>query len=157
MCIDKFNPNYYVDLADDSAMIQAAVDEAAKTGDAVTIPRHNARTGKNIWDISRSIMLYTGSVIYLDNCHLRQADDVITNIFRNSNNETELGCTREGRQSNITIIGMGNCLLDGGVKNGLTEVNCAEYGVKSACENSMFNFMNVETHTHTHLIPLFVP
>ena len=144
---EKFDPNYYADLADDCAMIQAAVDEAAKTGDAVTIPRYNARTGKTVWDISRAIMLYTGSVIYLDNCHLRQADDVITNIFRNSNNETEIGCTREGRQSNIQIIGMGNCLLDGGIKNGLTEVNCAEYGVKSACENSMFNFMNVEQVT----------
>ena len=82
---DKFNPNFYSHLEDDSAMIQAAVDEAAKYGESVTIPRYNERTGEPIWIISRAIKLYSGSVVYLDNCHLRQADNVIENIFKNSN------------------------------------------------------------------------
>ncbi len=141
---NKFDPNYYAHLENDSAMIQAAVDAAAETGDAVTIPRYNARTGGHVWNISKSILLHTGSVIYLENCHLRQADDHNTNIFRNSNNDTPLGYTREGRQSNISIIGMGNCLLDGGEYTGVTEANYEEAGLKSACENSMINFMNVE-------------
>lgn len=141
---DKFNPNYYSNLKDDSAMIQAAVDEAAKYGESVTIPRYNERTGEPIWIISRAIKLYSGSVVYLDNCHLRQADNVIENIFKNSNNGTPEGFTREGRQSWISIIGLGNPLLDGGNHNGMTEVNCEEYGHPSAYENCMFNFLNVE-------------
>ena len=68
---DQFNPNFYAHLEDDSAMIQAAVDAAAQTGDAVTIPRRNERTGKNVWDICRAILLHTGSVLYLDNCKYR--------------------------------------------------------------------------------------
>ncbi|MBE7002130.1 MAG: hypothetical protein E7421_05500 [Ruminococcaceae bacterium] len=142
--LDKFNPNFYAHLADDSAMIQAAVDAAAETGDAVTIPRHNARTGKPIWDICRAILLYSGSIVYLDNCHLRQADGINTNIFRNSNNDTPAGFTREGRQRNISIIGLGHCLLDGGEHTGVTEDNYKEKGVKTAFENCMINFANVE-------------
>jgi len=141
---DRFNPNYYINLADDSAMIQAAVDAAVQTGDAVTIPRFNERTGKPVWIIERAINLHSNSIIYLDNCHLRQADNVIQNIFRNSNNGTAKGYTRMGRQSCISIIGMGHCLLDGGEHNGMTEVNCREYGHEAAYENCMFNFLNVE-------------
>ncbi len=141
---DKFNPNYYAHLEDDSAMIQAAVDAAAEYGEAVTIPRYNERTRTRVWNICRAIMLHTGSVIYLDNCHLRQADGINTCIFRNSNSETLKGCCRAGRQSNISIIGKGNCLLDGGQHTGATEVNYKEYGLKAAWDNSMINFINVE-------------
>lgn len=141
---DKFNPNYYVNLEDDSAMIQAAVDAAAETGDAVTIPRHNARTGEDMWHICRAIQLHTGSVVYLDNCHLRQVDLIDCNIFRNSNNGTPLGFTREGRQYNITIEGIGNCVLDGGKTTGVTEENFRDAGLLGAQEESVFYFMNVE-------------
>ncbi len=141
---DQFNPNFYAHLEDDSAMIQAAVDAAKESRAAVTIPRYNERTGKYIWNISRSIKLYTGSVIYLDNCHLRQADDCNTNIFRNFNNGTPKGFTRMGRQSDISIIGKGNALLDGGEHTGATEDNYKEFGLLGPQENSMLYFMNVE-------------
>lgn len=141
---NPYDPNAYAHLADDSAMIQAAVDAAAEFGEAVTIPRYNARTGGNIWHISRAILLHTGSVIYLDNCHLRQADYCVDNIFRNSNNDTPLGFTREGRQTDITIEGMGNCLLDSGEYPGVTEDNYREAGLSHNYINCMFNFVNVE-------------
>ena len=144
MMCEKFNPNFYVHLEDDSAMIQAAVDAAKESRAAVTIPRYNQRTGKYVWNITRSIQLYTGSVIYLDNCHLRQADDCNTNIFRNSNNGTPKGFTRMGRQSNISIIGRGNALLDGGEHTGATEDNYQQFDLLSPTENSMLYFMNVE-------------
>jgi len=141
---DKYNPNYYVNLSDDSAMIQAAVDAAAETGDEVIIPRYNARTGENIWNISRAIRLHTGSSVCLDCCHLRQADGVYQNIFINSNHGTPLGYTREGRQYDIRIYGRGNALLDGGIHNGLREHNHNRDGLPHIEYNSMFNFLNVE-------------
>ena len=142
--LNKYNPNFYKNLEDDSAMIQAAVDAARDSGEAVTIPRFNERTGECVWDISRAIELYTGSVIYLDNCYIRQADGAIQNIFRNSNNEKPEGYTREGRQHDITIIGFGNATLDGGNYPGMNEVNYREYGYDNNYVNCMFNFINCE-------------
>ncbi|MBR2885640.1 MAG: hypothetical protein IKB93_12780 [Clostridia bacterium] len=144
---EKFDPNYYADLANDSAMIQAAVDEAAKYGEAVTIPRRNMRTGENLWSIERAIKLHSGSIVYLDNCYLRQADDVFENVFRNSNNGAENGLTREGRQYDIQIIGKGNCIIDGGKHNGMTEVNHSHSGMPHIIDNSVFNFCNAERIT----------
>ena len=79
--MNRFNPNFYANLEDDSAMIQAAVDAAAETGETVTIPRHNERTGEDIWMITHAVRLHTGSVVCLDNCILRQADGMFENIF----------------------------------------------------------------------------
>ncbi|MFA7637597.1 MAG: hypothetical protein WCX81_07525 [Monoglobales bacterium] len=140
----KFNPNNYKNLQDDSAMIQAAIDEAAKTGETVLIPRHNERTNSEIWDIKRAIKLHSGSVVCLDNCHLRQADGMMENMFMNSNNETDFGYTREGRQYDIKVYGLGNAVLDGGVHNGLREHNHSRDGRPHIDHNSMFNFVNVE-------------
>lgn len=144
----KFNPNNYKNLADDSEMIQAAVDAANETGEKVIIPRFNERTGKNIWIISRAIRLYSGSVICLDNCVLRQADGVFDNIFVNSNQGTPLGFTREGRQHDIKIYGRGNALLDGGNHNGITEHTYKlNGGGKWIIYNCMINFLNTERIT----------
>lgn len=138
------DPNFYINLEDDSAMIQAAVDAAAKTGDTVTIPRRNERTGKDIWIISRAIRLHSGSVVCLDSCHMRQADGVYQNMFINSNHGTPMGYTREGRQYDIHVYGKGTALLDGGVHNGLREHNHNRDGLPHIEYNSMFNFLNVE-------------
>ncbi len=133
---NPFNPNSYAHLDSDSAMIQAAVDAAAKTGEAVTIPRYNERTGQRVWNITKEIVLYSGSVLYLDNCHLRQADGVNTCIFRNAYSETLVGRCRAGRLHHISIIGRGNCLLDGG--------NSPEQAPNAPWDNSIINFINVE-------------
>lgn len=139
-----YDPNYYAQLGDDSSMIQAAVDAAASVGETVTIPRYNARTGLHIWNIERAIRLHTGSVICLDNCTLRQADGMFENIFINSNQGTPALFTREGRQYDIKIYGLGNALLDGGIHNGKTEYTQNTPESKPVMFNSVFNFMNAE-------------
>ena len=138
-----FNPNNYSHLYDDSAMIQSAVDEAKNTGETVVIPRLNKRTGECVWNITRAIKLYSGSVICLDNCILRQADGVFDNIFVNSNLGTPEGFTREGRQKDIKIYGLGNATLDGGIPNGITEHTQGKDD-RPVIYNSMINFLNVE-------------
>jgi len=142
--MDRFNPNSYANLEDDSAMIQAAVDAAAETGETVTIPRHNERTGEDIWMITHAVRLHTGSVVCLDNCILRQADGMFENIFINSNHGTPEGFTREGRQYDIRIYGLGNATLDGGNHNGLTETTAKEPGRPPVMVNCMFDFLNCE-------------
>ena len=140
---EKFNPNFYTDLDSDSAMIQAAVDAAAEVGEAVTVPRLNRRTGKRIWEITAAIRLHENSVIFLDNCHLRQADGINTCIFQNSYYEELVSRCRTGRQKYISIIGKGNAVLDGGEPTGLTPENLEEQGVKHLWANCMINMVNV--------------
>ncbi len=110
------DPNRY-ELASDAARIQAAVDEARASGGAVRIPRINARTNEPLWEIDTAIELHSGSVVYLDNCHLRLADGVFCNIFKNSHARTPQGLTPAGRQYDIRILGLGNAVLDGGNHN----------------------------------------
>ena len=136
----SIDPNDFLTLSSDSAMIQAAVDEAAKTGSAVVIPRVNKRTGKAIWNISEAIKLYTGSAVYLDNCHLRLADGVFCNIFINSHLYTEKALDIKGRQFDIRISGFGNAVLDGGEYNGC---NAPERQAKW-WQNSGIHFGNAE-------------
>lgn len=106
----------------DSQTIQNAVDHAEKTGiNRVVIPRHNDRTGENIWNISSAILLPSNMTVVLEDAHLRLCDGVFDNIFRNRNIFTPEGNTLEGEQEGIHILGSGNALLDGGVHNGLVE------------------------------------
>ncbi|MBE6691623.1 MAG: hypothetical protein E7590_10185 [Ruminococcaceae bacterium] len=108
--------------ASDSETIQNAVDHAEKShAETLVIPRENPRTGAPLWVIERSILLPSDLCIMLEGAHLRLADGVIENIFRNKNAWTPLGNTAEGEQSGIRIIGMGQALLDGGKPNGMCE------------------------------------
>ena len=110
-----YTPNDFLELTSDSAMIQAAVDEAAKYGARVEIPRYNARTGKCMWELEDSIKLHTGSQVILDNCHIRLADFHYINFFMNSN-AVQFGkqIRKANRQYDISLIGRGNPVLDGG-------------------------------------------
>lgn len=141
--MNLFDPNSYTHLPDDAAMIQAAVDAARETGASVVIPRHNERTGKDLWDLPRAVLLYSGSSIVLDNCFLRQSDDSIDNIFRNSICRTPEGTKKENRQYDIHIQGIGNATLDGGKYNGICEGNWREKGV-DLFGNCLIHFQNVE-------------
>ena len=78
-----YTPNDYKHLESDSEMIQAAVDEAAKFGATVVIPRVNERRGECLWEIHTPIVLHTGSSIVLENCYMRLKDDSYTNFFVN--------------------------------------------------------------------------
>jgi|GEM_PF-441136 len=142
--MNRFDPNYYLDAKDDAEMIQAAVDAAAESGERVTIPRRNLRTGKDIWMVPRSILLHTGSSVTLDNCHLRQADGIFDNLFRNANGRTEEARTVAGRQYDITIQGIGHAVLDGGNHNGLIERNSEKDGRPHIIANTTLHFHNCE-------------
>ncbi|MEA4823831.1 MAG: glycosyl hydrolase family 28 protein [Clostridiaceae bacterium] len=140
----RFDPNFYLDAASDAEMIQRAVDAAAETGEKVTIPRRNLRTGQDIWMIPQAVLLHSGSILVLDNCHLRQDDGVYDNLFRNANARTDQAKTRAGRQYDILIIGIGHAILDGGNHNGLVERNSEKDGRPHIIVNTMLHFHNCE-------------
>jgi hypothetical protein len=121
-----YSPNEYKHLGSDSKMIQAAVDEAAKHGATVVIPRVNERTDACLWEIDEAIVLHTGSNILLENCYMRLVDDTYTNFFVN---DATLGkwWKKETRNFDIKITGTGNALLDGGKPNDLIENNFTIY------------------------------
>ncbi|MDO4744618.1 MAG: hypothetical protein Q4A86_04460, partial [Clostridia bacterium] len=143
------NANDFKNERNDSAMIQAAIDAAKETGKAVVIPKINERTGKAVWDISEGLVLYSGSIVILQNCHLRLADGAVCNMFRNSHSKTDIALEEEGAERDIRIIGMGKALVDGGIHNGLYEDNgIARKVMKKSehkiSENCMMFFQNVE-------------
>ena len=143
------NANDYAHLNSDTDMIQAALDDASKTGQSVLVPKHNSRTGKDIWIIDKSIVLYSESTVILNNSHLRLADECICNMFTNSNARKPISLEEEGKEKNITIKGIGSALLDGGNHNGLYEVNgiarsVSKYPDKPISLNCLMYFENVE-------------
>ena len=101
------NVNTFSDCGSDADMIQAAVDAAAKTGQSVLVPKYNVRTGKDLWEIDKTVLLHTSTTLILQNCHLRMADGAICNMFMNSNARTDAALTEAGKQSYITIRGEG--------------------------------------------------
>ena len=141
--------NQFSDRTSDSDMIQAAVDLARETGQAVVIPKKNRRTHRDIWEIDKTIVLYSESTIILQNCHLRMADGAICNMFASLYARTPMAMEAENIQRNITIRGVGKAILDGGKHNGLYEVNgiarnVSKYPEHSASENCMIFMQNVE-------------
>lgn len=142
--MNMFCPNSYAYLQDDAAMVQAAVDAAVKTGAAVTIPRTNARTGRDLWEFKRSVRLHSGSTVMLDNCHIRHADESFDNLFKNDTCRTEDACEVSNRQYDIYICGIGHAVLDGGNHNGVTEHNYKEKNMPPVYFNCAVHFHNVE-------------
>lgn len=128
----------------DSESIQNAIAAAKSSGlDTVVIPRRNERTGEMLWNISETILLPSGITIIIDNAHLRLADGVFCNMFRNENMYNEAGLSAEGEQHDIRILGRGNALLDGGNHNGLTERTSMKEGYPHIYHNSFILLHNV--------------
>ena len=134
----------YSHLPSDSAQIQAAVNEAAKAGGVAVIPSVNPRTGKDVWDIDETILLPDRTVLKLINAHLRLTDDFIGHMFQNSNAETPLGRTQAGRQYDISLLGLGHSVLDGGRYNGIVEKANKLPGAIHSRNNIMTLMYNVE-------------
>lgn len=137
------NPNRWANLADDAQMIQAAVDEAAKTGQTVVIPARNERTGEKMWVLERAVKLHSGSAVCLENAHLRLADGAVDSLFKNDTARTGQAARPENRQHDICLFGVGSAVLDGGRHNGVIERNEAQTGHR-ALENTLVHFQNVE-------------
>lgn len=124
----------------DSQTIQTAIDRALELREnKVVVPAINPRTGENLWEIKETIFIPSDFALILDNCHLRMADGVFCNMFCNKNAYDE-DCKE---QNNISIIGIGNVLLDGGVPNGLTEKTSNKDGFPNILNNTMILFRNV--------------
>lgn len=123
-----YSPNDFLNLSSDYEMIQAAVDEAAKYGATVEIPRFNERTQKHLWEIDKTILLHTGSNVVLNNCHIRLCDYSYSGFFTNSNTvDGDSVYLKENRQYDITITGVGNPVLDGGKPLDVKEIDYVLY------------------------------
>lgn len=123
------DPAYYGQT--DAETIQNAVDAAAKTGAMVLIPRYNARTDSTIWNIEKAVVLPTGTTVALLRAHLRQVDFTYENLFRAEDAE------------NITIVGIGDSILDGGLHNQLKMRNAEMFGMDIRV-NATACFRNVQ-------------
>lgn len=130
--------------ATDAEQIQNAITEAKKSGtNRVRIPRHNDRTGADIWNIDRTVFLPDDIELLIDNAHLRLADGAFCNLFANEAITKETARTSAGEQKNITLRGIGNAILDGGTYNGLSEKNSLQDGRPHISVNTTLLFFNV--------------
>lgn len=120
---DCYTPNEFIGTSD-SRVIQQAISEAIRTGcNTVTIPSYNARTDSYEWIINETILLPDNITVYLDNCRMTLAEGVFCNMFSNSLAYTDKIRRLENEQHDITLIGIGHPILDGGVYNGFSEHN----------------------------------
>ena len=94
--------------------IRTCIEEAVQSG-------RRCATVTGEWEIAEAVRLPSNFTLILENCHLRLADGCYANVFVNEHNETEIGKTIAGTDRNISIIGHGKAVLDGGEYNGLGE------------------------------------
>lgn len=141
---ELWNANAHADLESDRAMIQAAVDEAARAGREAVVPAVNARTGRRVWDMDGTVYLPSGCHLHLEGAHLRMADGALGRMFQNRNCLTPLGCTLEGRQRDISIRGTCGAVLDGGEYPGWSEKSWGVPGVPRACDQMLLCLHNAE-------------
>ena len=125
----------------DSQSLSLAIRKAKQTGvNRVLIPKHNQRTGGDLWEITETVRLPDDIELIFDNAHLRLADGVYGNMFANQNLGTLLGQTPAGEQRNITLRGIGSAVLDGGRYNGLSERSCSKEGLPHISVNTTLFF-----------------
>ena len=123
------DPAYFGET--DAQTLQNAVNAAAEKGAMLVIPRYNARTGGTVWNIEKAVNLPSGTTVGLLRTHLRQADFTYENLFR----------AEDARD--ITILGIGDAVLDGGLHNQLKMRNADRYGMNIRVNATVF-FRNVE-------------
>lgn len=115
-----------------NALIKEAIDNGSRT----------ARVSGE-WEIDEAVRLPSNFTIILEDCHLRLADGSYTNIFVNEHNETELGNTTDGTDMNISVIGRGKAILDGGNMNDVHEKVPAAERKAPIYKNNLLLFTNV--------------
>ena len=96
------------------------------------------------WEISEAIRLPSNFTLILENAHLQMADGVYSNMFVNENHGKEVGRGADGTDRNISIIGKGTAVLDGGKYNGLSEKNQSQNGLPPIWKNNLVLFTNVD-------------
>ncbi|MBR5587015.1 MAG: hypothetical protein IKW02_03540, partial [Clostridia bacterium] len=96
------------------------------------------------WEITSAIRIPSDFTLILDNCHLKMADGTFDNMFVNEHHGTPEGNTIAGTDHNISIIGRGNVILDGGQYNGLSEKTSLKDGMPHISKNNLLLFTNVD-------------
>jgi len=115
----------------------------SKIAEAVENETRTARiSGKRI--IESAVRIPSNFTLILEDCHLIMADGVYSNMFVNEHHDTDEGRTVAGTDYNISIIGRGMAILDGGEYNGLHERNAGKDGLPPIFLNNLILFTNVE-------------
>lgn len=117
--------------------ITSKIDEAIKD-------ESRTATVSGAWEIAQAVRLPSNFTLILQDCHLRMADGCYSNMFVNEHHDTEIGRTIDGRDTNISIIGRGEAILDGGKYNGLSEKNHSKDGLPPIWKNNLLLFTNVD-------------
>ena len=102
---------------------------------------------KGKYIIDTPVRIPSNFTLILEDCHLRLADGCYSNIFVNERHDTEIGKTQDGTDRNISIIGRGTAILDGGEYNGLSERNHMQSGLPPIWKNNLILFTNVSGFT----------
>lgn len=116
-----------------AGLIEKAVEDGCRTA-----------TVSGNWTVDSAVRIPSNFTLILKDCHLRLADGCYSNIFVNEHHGTEEGRTPEGTDRNISIIGRGEAILDGGEYNGLSEKNHSRDGLPPIWKNNLVLFTNVE-------------
>lgn len=120
-----------------STHISAKISEAVSDGSRTAIITGN-------WIIDTAIRIPANFTLILENCHLKMADGCYANMFVNQNHDTDLGRTPAGTDRNISIIGRGEAILDGGEYNGLSEKTQLTGDLPPIWKNNLILFTNVD-------------
>lgn len=122
---------------DGSEYISALISDGVKNGTRIA-------TVSGSYEIDKPVRIPSDFTVILDNCHLRLADGVFSNIFLNEHFGTDIGKTKSGTDRNIKIIGRGKAILDGGNYNGLSEKTQMKDGFPPVWNNNLILFSNVD-------------
>ena len=117
--------------------VQGLIDAAIESGRRTAVVTGN-------WEIDEAIRLPSNVTVILENAHLRLADGSHCNVFTNEHNETEEGTTTLGTDRNISIIGRGEAILDGGNMNDVHEKVPHTERVAPIWKNNLVLFTNVD-------------
>ncbi len=131
-------------LSGGSEYIDDAIRSAVENGSRTAVI-----TGR--WIIKRAVRIPSNFTLILDSCHLRMADGSYDNLFINEHHGTQLGRTIEGTDHNITILGRGEAILDGGNYNGLSERTHMKDGLPPVWKNNLVLFTNVDGFRISHI------
>ena len=120
-----------------SAHITALIDAAIQNGTRTATVSGN-------FEIDSAIRLPSNFTLILEDCHLRMASGCFSNMFVNAHLDTDVGRTPQGTDRNISILGRGTAILDGGEYNGLSEKNSELNGMPPIWRNNLVLFANVD-------------
>lgn len=120
-----------------SSYITNAISEAVKNGSRTAVISGS-------WEIDAPVRIPGNFTLILEDCHLKMADNTFCNLFVNEHHDTDLGRTTAGTDRNISVLGRGEAILDGGTYNGLSEKNQQKDGLPPIWKNNLLLFTNVD-------------